>query len=184
MSERTIFMIALDIDDPEKRTAYLAEACGGDAQLRGRVEALIRSHESASNFLEGKAISTYATGDQPDTGPRGTLVGQFHQALLYLGVEDLAGYGAACAAMLRQFSGGNNAEELYLTAWTRAQAPNVLDDLQQAIEKVERTAAAERREDRESVHGYHRPTLELLRREAADRGITTVEAQPRSARVR
>ncbi len=45
MSERDIFLAAVDLPDAAARSAYLDEACGGDAALRARVEALLRSHE-------------------------------------------------------------------------------------------------------------------------------------------
>jgi serine/threonine protein kinase/tetratricopeptide (TPR) repeat protein len=50
MNERSIFMEALAKQGAE-RSAYLAEACGGDAALLQRVEALLQSHEQAGNFL-------------------------------------------------------------------------------------------------------------------------------------
>ncbi len=41
MSEEEIFHQALARQDPEERTAYLQQACGGDAALRASVEALL-----------------------------------------------------------------------------------------------------------------------------------------------
>jgi len=60
MSERTIFLTALDKDNPHKRTAYLDEACAGDRALRQRVEALLRSHEAGGSFLEEPAVAQVA----------------------------------------------------------------------------------------------------------------------------
>ena len=51
MNERAIFMEALAKETPAQRSAYLAEACGADAALRQRVEALLTSHEQAGSFL-------------------------------------------------------------------------------------------------------------------------------------
>jgi serine/threonine protein kinase/tetratricopeptide (TPR) repeat protein len=51
MNERSIFMEALEKDTLARRSAYLDEACGGDATLRQRVEALLASHEQAGTFL-------------------------------------------------------------------------------------------------------------------------------------
>src|SRR6516164_3031741 len=48
----TIFSGALDRDSGPERAAYLDEACGGDAALRERVEALLRAHEQVGGFLE------------------------------------------------------------------------------------------------------------------------------------
>ena len=41
MHERDILLAALEKPQPFEREAYLAEACGGDAELRCRVEALL-----------------------------------------------------------------------------------------------------------------------------------------------
>src|SRR5262245_22231494 len=54
MNERSIFMQALDQESPAARAAFLEKACAGDAALRQRVEALLRSHGEAGSFL-GKA---------------------------------------------------------------------------------------------------------------------------------
>src|SRR5262245_19736836 len=61
MSERTIFLTALDTGDPAARAAYLDRACAGDTALRQRIEALLQSHSEAGSFLE-----------QPVAGPAGT----------------------------------------------------------------------------------------------------------------
>jgi serine/threonine protein kinase len=57
MSERDIFLAVLDLHDPAARAAYLDRACGGDAALRARVEALLRSHDTAGNFLSSPAVA-------------------------------------------------------------------------------------------------------------------------------
>src|SRR5262245_38602341 len=51
MNERTIFLEALDQPDPARRSDYLDSACAGDPALRERVEALLRSHEQAGEFM-------------------------------------------------------------------------------------------------------------------------------------
>src|SRR5262245_18164364 len=61
MSERTIFLAALERGDPAERAAFLDEACGGDDALRRRVEALLRSHEQAG-VLDRPAVEEPATG--------------------------------------------------------------------------------------------------------------------------
>src|SRR5262249_32149953 len=52
MSERDLFIAALERDDPAERDAYVAQACGSDADLRRRVERLLRLHGEAGSFLE------------------------------------------------------------------------------------------------------------------------------------
>ena len=49
-NSRDIFLDALD-RAPVDRAAYLDEACGGDAALRHRVEALLRAHDDPGAFL-------------------------------------------------------------------------------------------------------------------------------------
>src|SRR5262245_33472922 len=64
MTQQDIFTVALQITDPDGRAAYLAQACGGDAELRRRVEILLRTHEGAGDFLARPAVEQLA-GDPP-----------------------------------------------------------------------------------------------------------------------
>jgi eukaryotic-like serine/threonine-protein kinase len=50
-----IFDAAVELP-PERRAAYLREACGGDDSVRQRVEALLRAHESAEAFMDRPAV--------------------------------------------------------------------------------------------------------------------------------
>ena len=52
MNEQSIFLEALEKTTPQELTAWLDASCGGDGQLRERVEALLRRHHEASGFLE------------------------------------------------------------------------------------------------------------------------------------
>jgi hypothetical protein len=63
MSERAVFLAALELDDPTARAAYLDAACAGDPALLLRVEALLRCHEQAGTFLDVPAV------DQASAGP-------------------------------------------------------------------------------------------------------------------
>jgi hypothetical protein len=51
MNERSIFLNALEKEDPIQRAAYLDTACAGDTVLRQRLEALLQSHDQAGDFL-------------------------------------------------------------------------------------------------------------------------------------
>src|SRR5688572_3221126 len=51
MNERSIFVEALEQDSAVERMAYLDTACAGDAAVRQRVEALLKSHKEAAGFL-------------------------------------------------------------------------------------------------------------------------------------
>ena len=55
MTERTIFLTAIEIADLTKRVAYLDHACSGNAKLRAQVDALLNSHQQSSQFLETPA---------------------------------------------------------------------------------------------------------------------------------
>jgi serine/threonine protein kinase len=54
--EENIFQAALEVP-PEKRAEYVRKASGGDEGLRGRVEALLTSHEQAGDFMEETAAA-------------------------------------------------------------------------------------------------------------------------------
>src|SRR6516225_7220912 len=73
MSERDLFIAALDRDDPAERDAYLSAACGSDVDLRRRVERLLWLHKDAGSFLEQQAVAPGETVDphpaEPPTGP-------------------------------------------------------------------------------------------------------------------
>jgi hypothetical protein len=60
MTERALFLDALQRTDPALRAAYLDTACAGDRALRERVEALLRSSEHAGAFLEVPAVEQLA----------------------------------------------------------------------------------------------------------------------------
>jgi serine/threonine protein kinase len=53
-SVEAIFTAALELS-PADRPAYLGQACGGDQQLRQRVEALLRAHDGGEGFLPEEA---------------------------------------------------------------------------------------------------------------------------------
>ena len=44
---KSLFLAASDLADPAERAAYLDRECGGDADLRARVEALLRANDAA-----------------------------------------------------------------------------------------------------------------------------------------
>jgi hypothetical protein len=60
VSERTIFLAALDIADLAERTAYVERACSGDAELRRQVEALLAAHARSGSFLDVPALEQLA----------------------------------------------------------------------------------------------------------------------------
>src|SRR5262249_44491808 len=66
MTEREIFLAVLELHDPEARDAYLAGTCAGNDALRARVEALLRSHQTAGSFLGKPAV------EPPEPAPSAT----------------------------------------------------------------------------------------------------------------
>lgn len=68
MIEREIFLAMIDLPDKIARAAYLDQACGPDMALRGRVEALVRSHEAAGSFLSKPASAPLHPDDASTRG--------------------------------------------------------------------------------------------------------------------
>src|SRR5262249_55913924 len=62
MTERTVFLEAMEIADPAEREAYLDQACAGDAGLRRQVQRLLAAHERPGGFLERPAIEPGGAG--------------------------------------------------------------------------------------------------------------------------
>jgi eukaryotic-like serine/threonine-protein kinase len=65
---KRVFQAALE-RSPERRAAFLADACGDDAPLRVEVESLLRAHEQAGSFAERPAVDA-VTGRPLQRGDR------------------------------------------------------------------------------------------------------------------
>ncbi|MHC4706875.1 MAG: serine/threonine protein kinase [Planctomycetota bacterium] len=76
--EEAIFYAALEVKSPAERSAYLKGACGDDADLLARVEALLKVHDSEQSIVEAAASSLDMT---LETGPlsegAGTRIGRY-----------------------------------------------------------------------------------------------------------
>src|SRR5690242_2484034 len=70
-----IFAEAIGQPAGDARAAYVASACGDDARLRRRVEALIKAHENAGSFLAGG--ETVDAPPNPLTETAGTVIGHY-----------------------------------------------------------------------------------------------------------
>src|SRR5437016_4509881 len=84
MTERDIFIAALQKEDPGQRHAYLDEACALQPEVRQQVEKLLRLYEGAGSFLEKPAAESADTGAfqnaaEPTRSPElpGTLIGPY-----------------------------------------------------------------------------------------------------------
>jgi serine/threonine protein kinase len=78
MNERDIFTAARGIPDETRRAAYLDDACGADADLRGQVEQLLREQQELGSFLESPAarlMDTSAASTITETA--GSVIGSY-----------------------------------------------------------------------------------------------------------
>jgi serine/threonine protein kinase len=77
MSERSIFVAALEVDDPVERAAYIERACAGDPALRSHVEELLKAHQQPGPFMDRPAHDLVGTLDEPITERPGTIIGPY-----------------------------------------------------------------------------------------------------------
>ncbi len=77
MSERSLFLAALDIDDPSEQSAYLDQACAGNPALRAQVELLLKAHQQSGAFMERPAAALEVTIDDPISERPGTVIGPY-----------------------------------------------------------------------------------------------------------
>src|SRR5262245_8139034 len=63
MTERSVFLEALDMQDPAARAAYLDGICVGQPAFRERIEKLLRDHEEVDTFLEVPALEQMAAAE-------------------------------------------------------------------------------------------------------------------------
>jgi hypothetical protein len=76
--EERIFLAALEIDAPTERANYLNQACGENAELRRRVEALLRRHEESQGILDAALPGNEITAQFTDIAEKpGMLIGQY-----------------------------------------------------------------------------------------------------------
>ena len=62
---KAIFLTALEKATAAERSAYLDEACMGDAACRQRVEALLQAHDAEGSFLEEPLDDALPSGHGP-----------------------------------------------------------------------------------------------------------------------
>src|SRR5262245_57764305 len=78
MTEREIFLAALKQPTAGERAAFLDQACGSDANLRGQIEALLAEHEQLGSYLEAPVAAGQRTLDEAPAMERpGTLIGPY-----------------------------------------------------------------------------------------------------------
>src|SRR4051812_19860338 len=75
---RELFSEAAEDPTAEGQAAYLEEACRGDADLRARLEDLLRAHREAGSFLQEPSASRVGTIGMPSSAERpGTVIGPY-----------------------------------------------------------------------------------------------------------
>src|SRR5580693_4251223 len=77
MSDSGIFKAAVKLS-PERRAAYLDQACGSNHALRCEVESLLQAHDEPGSFLRSRLARQTATVDEPPlTEKPGTRIGSY-----------------------------------------------------------------------------------------------------------
>src|SRR5262245_43823309 len=71
-----IFLNARQIADPAAQAAYLSQACGNDAELLQRVEAMLRDAEGAEDFFGQGGTAIVNPAATSSEGP-GTSIGRY-----------------------------------------------------------------------------------------------------------
>jgi serine/threonine protein kinase/WD40 repeat protein len=78
MTERDIFLAALDINCPADRAAYLAQACADNPALRERLDAMLAFHEQEQSFLSGPCVETRSwPQDVTIAEGEGSIIGRY-----------------------------------------------------------------------------------------------------------
>jgi non-specific serine/threonine protein kinase/serine/threonine-protein kinase len=75
--EEAIFDAALALEAADQRSAYLDQACGGQAELRQRVEALLRRCAEAEGPLDRPAVRLATTTPEALAEALGTVIGPY-----------------------------------------------------------------------------------------------------------
>ena len=78
---KALFTAAVDVA-PEERASFLDKATAGDADLRRRLEALLKAHADPDSFLAQPAVPCAApfdllSGDPPLAEGAGTVIGPY-----------------------------------------------------------------------------------------------------------
>jgi serine/threonine protein kinase/tetratricopeptide (TPR) repeat protein len=78
MQEQSLFIAALEKDDPADRAAFLDQACADDPGQRQRIDRLLARHEQGNSFLESPAVARIDTTAAPIFTERlGSVIGPY-----------------------------------------------------------------------------------------------------------
>ena len=75
---KQIFFNALNMPSGSDRESYLCDACGGDAELRRKVDRYLQAHENAGSFMDDPIGEvSLPTEENPITEKTGNLIGPY-----------------------------------------------------------------------------------------------------------
>jgi serine/threonine protein kinase/tetratricopeptide (TPR) repeat protein len=77
MREQTIFIEAVEREDPAERAAFLDRACAADPVLRDRIERLLRRHQQGGAILDRPSPQAAVTVEGPGWEGVGTVIGPY-----------------------------------------------------------------------------------------------------------
>ncbi len=79
VDEKAVFVAALDLSDPEKREAYLQQACTGRPELLGRLRELLSAHEVSRGPLDHRpsVLDLGTTVDEAPSERPGSAIGPY-----------------------------------------------------------------------------------------------------------
>jgi eukaryotic-like serine/threonine-protein kinase len=106
---KSLFLAASDLGDPAERAAYLERECGGDAELRGRVEALLRANDAAPAIAQppaeaGKGAGAHLAQPSPETEDYGDSTARVGSLVAgkYKLIEEIGAGGMGSVFMAQQ----------------------------------------------------------------------------------
>jgi eukaryotic-like serine/threonine-protein kinase len=74
---RELFLHAVGKVPPDQWEAYVAEACGADAELEQRLKHMLQVHREAGSFMEKPIVQPMPTIDEPIRERPGTVIGPY-----------------------------------------------------------------------------------------------------------